>query len=379
MSTVNEIIAVPTVEEVFSHLLDLLKGLEFPVESWATGSVPRHLVQMEALYLQDLHQLVANVAAGGFLRTATGDWLTLLADNFFNVQRYPATYTEGIVVISVPSTVSSPVTIRAGEFWVGTGNQSYRYVAIDDVLRTRLPVTIQPSHYSAITVKAESTGSDYNTVNYGITEVLTPGGTGSVVTNPVYGSTSTWTTVPGQDEESDALLQLRCLDQWSTLGSGSNDAAYRYHVRKASSLVEKINVISNRADGSVTIYVATTTGTLPIADLAAIGTEVETYAPLTVKTSVYNVIMHEIIIYAIVYYKPGYNPTLVEATVKVSLGKYCSELKIGGTVYMSAIIATIMDTDGVQWVNVVVPSDNYTLASSNMAFFSIQLILVAGN
>lgn len=84
----------------------------------------------------------------------------------------------------------------------------------------------------------------------------------------VYSCDSSSTLQTGEDPETDPELRQRCRDQWSIIGSGSDDAAYRAIVKaSAPTEIRRVDVQPNGATGDVTITVAGE-GPEPISDLA---------------------------------------------------------------------------------------------------------------
>lgn len=124
--TISELIVPVTSAEELTRLLALLAAAGFPVTDWQDGGVERTLVEVEAAELADLGLAVANIAKGGILSEATGDWLTLRALNVYALTRYLATKTTGSIVLTCAAT-AGPYTIAAGDLWFeGAGGNRYK-------------------------------------------------------------------------------------------------------------------------------------------------------------------------------------------------------------------------------------------------------------
>jgi len=273
-TTFAELLAVKTAAQWRDVMLARLGAAGFPVANWASGSVPRTVVELFASGLADLQAAVALVAAGGLLDSSTGGWLTLLARGVFVVERKLSTFAEGR--ISVANGGASPRTVDAGSFYAGVEGagsvDAVRFVATESV-------TINPGQTVSVAVKAESPGARFNVG--AVTFVFTPQ-PGLTVSSPALGATGTWLTRAGADEESDEALRQRCRDKWSTLGRGATEAAYRYWCTSAAAGITRVQVTAT-GDGTVTCYCGGPAGPASAPDVALATASLEAQHPLTDK------------------------------------------------------------------------------------------------
>lgn len=120
MPTLAQLIAAPTADEIKAKLLSSLQGAGFPITDWESGGVERTMVELEADSLTDL---VANgipeMVGGGFIEYATGDWLTFLAAQLYQLTRYPATFTFQRCRLTCEAG-AGPITVNAGDLWALT-------------------------------------------------------------------------------------------------------------------------------------------------------------------------------------------------------------------------------------------------------------------
>ena len=79
-----------TKESVRTVLLDLLAGLDFPVDSWQDESAGRSFVETQSHLLAVQSQSVAQIALMVHLQTATGGFLDALVASHFGLARNPA-------------------------------------------------------------------------------------------------------------------------------------------------------------------------------------------------------------------------------------------------------------------------------------------------
>lgn len=164
--SLDELLAPRTADQIKAMLLAALNAEGFQVSDWESGGVARTLIEMESSALDDLiGQLIPTITSGGFVLEATGDWLTLLAHELYELDRVAAVFAvQNITLTLFPGT--GPYTITAGQL-IALSASGKRYIntgtgTVTDVL----PLTIA--------FKAESPGSGYNDAASTITKLVTP-------------------------------------------------------------------------------------------------------------------------------------------------------------------------------------------------------------
>ena len=211
-----------------SFIVDTVYGFNlaiptFPVTSWATGSVPRTLIEIDADALSDVDSLIAAIAKSGFSRLASGPWKDLWAESMYQLSRGLSIGTKGYCTLT-DTGYGGPFTISPNQLWVATASGK-RYNNVTGGTLT-LGGTL------SLLFVAESPGASYN-VGIGAISVLVTSLPGVTVTNP-----SNWLTlsgaIQGVDAESDELLQSRMEGKWSTLGAGNTADAYDYWAKTAT-------------------------------------------------------------------------------------------------------------------------------------------------
>lgn len=106
-----------TIASIRAKLLAYLTVNGTPVTSWNDGDVERTLTEAEISALNDLVvSAIPSVVNGGFVDYATGDWLTLLAKQRFNLDRNLATFAQGTIRLS--NSNGSPVPLTADSVWI---------------------------------------------------------------------------------------------------------------------------------------------------------------------------------------------------------------------------------------------------------------------
>lgn len=276
MPSFNDLIKIPSKDDVLNTFVGLLRLAGFPVSSWHSGSVLRETVESESSYFNDLHTSVQKIGKAGLIKLAAeidDAWVDLVADNVFAEERKPAIYTQGKATLYDDGGIG-PLMIQPGTFWIANADKSLRFVNVDEA-----PVMVPLGGSAVLTFQAESPGTNWNVGNEALTEILTPQPGLRVVNGAL--DTGTWITQQGANTESNAALVQRCLDKWATLGSGANEAAYRYYATSSSSEITRVRVYSPGA-GSVRVVVAGDAGPVSAAALAKAASIIEAKRPLGV-------------------------------------------------------------------------------------------------
>jgi hypothetical protein len=174
----------------------------------------------------------------------------------------------------------------------------------------------------------------------------------------------------GTDEESDALLQQRCEDKWSTLGYGSNDDWYRYYCRATPTY--GVNVTRVKVDtsavgtGAVTLTFAGPSGAVDVITLAAVDTYMQAIKPNCVTLTVQNATEVDIIPVGTAYVYADY-ADVAQSEMEDYLSDYLGEVEIGGVVYLSQVVDALQyDGDQVRNVALTSPTTDTTLGATSV-------------
>lgn len=171
-----------TTSQASSQLLTSLAGQDppLPTTSWQSGSTPQVLVASFSTTVADLYQARYDVTAGGYLGTASGDWLTLLASENYNKTRIEAVTAKGFVLFT--NAGGSPATVIANSTTVGAGTRTYRAL---------VGGSVPAGSTLYLPVEAVASGAAGNVANNAIT-VMTTAIAGVTCANPVP-----WLTISG--------------------------------------------------------------------------------------------------------------------------------------------------------------------------------------
>lgn len=249
--SLETLLAVATEEDVVADELAVLQATPTPfdVTSWAITSVPRVLLAAFARAAQKLYALIPKIAAGGYVKLAKGDWLTLLSSENFNEERDTATFAER--VIRVTDAGGAPVSFPAGALVMET---STKLLFTSKLNPDGSTPALAASSYVDVYFTAAAAGTAYNGAAGTWRQV-------TAIPGLTFADAPAGVTVPGTEDEPDESLANDDAAKWSTLGSGANDAAHIYNAKHAPGLdgdeVTRVKVRRHTPlPGQVTLIVA---------------------------------------------------------------------------------------------------------------------------
>jgi phage-related baseplate assembly protein len=199
---------------------------------------------------------------------------------------------------------------------------------------------------------------------------------GNFVAGDSYAFSTSWISQSGTDQEPDSSLQSRCLARWPSLGVAPNADVYDLWARTAAPQVTRTRVspgatIPGRAD----LYLATASGPADAATVAAVDAYIEPRIPLTSTVSVASAIPIGVMVEATLYIQNGYQQAaLAQATD--NLMAYVNGAPIGGTIYLSDLIAALQEPEGIRNVVLASPAADIVLNSTQVATLAQNLSVV---
>jgi uncharacterized phage protein gp47/JayE len=332
-----------------------------PVSSWDAFAVPRVLIEIFAVGFSILKNLILKIAAGGLNSLARGKWLTLLADETYDNQRFQGVPTRGIAKVTDAAGVG-PRTLAAGVFLVKTAS-GLRYRAVNTVTLpkngTEVPVLMQ----------AESPGSQYNV-----------GGSALVVLGtPLPGVTATndtdWITVSGTDDETDPQLATRNSQKWSSLAPAFTDDGYSYYAKQAApGAVARTHArVSPSVAGQVDLFLASANGGVASPAVDAVQAALDQIEPLTCTVNVQSATPHVFAITGVAYYFSSHAGT-VASDVEAALAAFFATVDIGGVMYLSQLIDALQEVPGMRNVDLTGLVDTQ-LGDTEVATYTNSLTL----
>ena len=352
MPTLAELLQPRTQQQELSQLLTYLQARGLTVTDYNSGGVARTLLEVSADGLADLSQLAVTLAQSGYLEYAETDWLELLTDSQWDVQRNQATNAVGTVTLSCAAGFG-PVTVVANTLLVGTSNG----------LRYNVTGAGQIPDGGSITlaIRAEGTGAAYNVAAGTITILHTPI-LGVTCTNP-----SNWLATAGVDTETDAALRQRARLRWAELGYGATADAYRYWALTARPEVTRVLVLDNlpRGQGTVDVVIYGTGG-LGAGVVSDVDAYIQLRKPLTADVDVYQATMVNVTVTATIYVTNGFLDA-AQTAVAAEINTLQTEAEIGGYLYKSRVLEALFVRPYVVNVDMTAPSADVDLGTVEVA------------
>lgn len=267
--SVDDLFTPPTEAQVLETFLSELETLGLPSRSWRVGGVARTILRVVAKTYAGFASIMAEAIRAGFLETARGKWLTLLALNVFNVTRREATFATGDLQLT-----------NTGGGIYSYGADEARFLKLGATADTRTYTNVEAFTLGAgdvltIAIRAVEVGADSSAPPGTITGLETVM-FGVEVTNPE--------AVVGSDEEGDPELRQRCRDKLGAISVRGPRGAYAYAVSSAvrddGSPVDinRSSISPSSSTGVVTIYCASPAGAPEETDLEYVRASVEAIA-----------------------------------------------------------------------------------------------------
>lgn len=376
--TLAELRRLKSAAEWRQRILGDLAGAGFPVTSWLAGSVVRTLIEVYSAALVDIQRATVAIANAGVLSDVSNDWLTVIARNFYNIERLPATFVEGVVTVTAGVGVG-PYTLE--EFIVGIQGDGDA-----DAVRYRATETktLNPGQTIRLAVKAESPGARYNRANGAINFAFTPL-PGVTVSNPP-GSNGTWQTRTGNEEEPDSRLRARCVARWATLSASWTDAAVIFHTLSATNLdstpagASRARIVYGSGQGDYRVVISSDSGPVSSDIVAAVQSYLDARKPITDRPAVESAVAANVAVAGTVKVKVGQNTSSNRAKVSAALATLQASQGIGEMLDLGAIYATIRGAlpGVVVDVDITTPSGDVVIAANEVVALDVSNITGSG-
>jgi hypothetical protein len=338
--TMADILGQPTISVLRSDLLARLNVAGFPITDQFSGAVMRTLWELEAITMLDLFgldgsaQKIANGAVPSSSNGAMGDWLTLLARMWFEVDRIPGTFCEQTVTLACAAGFG-PYTLVAGR-GTCTNAAGQRFTIMSGG-------TISGGGGLSIQVKAEQAAAGRGLCN-AIPSPNLPGVTvqGSVIYNPGTG------LLYGSETESDAALLVRVLARWASLDAIDTDDRIAKWAKAASTEVTRVRVdVDTVNPGGTLVTVAGSSGAVSGGALTTVQAYIRDRMPITDYETVGNATTLNIVASAGTVTVQASSLLAVQAAVEIAWLAVLSVTQIGGLVVLEKLEQILMDQPGV--------------------------------
>jgi hypothetical protein len=272
-SSIDDLFKALTEEEVLDTFLSILETAKLPARSWRKGGAYRTILRAVARTYSSFTDVIALFIRSGFLETAEGIWLTMLARYVYDVERPEATFATGDMLLDNSE--------GGGEFDFGPDEVRFINSTTKKTYTNIEAFTLTAGEVKTIPIRATEVGAASSAAPGAIDDLETTM-LGVVVSNPE--------AVAGNDELGDPELRQLCKDKLSTLSGKGPRGAYRYASLTALRLdgtpvnINRVAVVPDPNTGIVTTYCAAPSGTPVTIDVDAAAANIEKLArPDTVK------------------------------------------------------------------------------------------------
>lgn len=251
-----------TKAEIYDFALGIAEALGLPVTTWHPGDPTRSLYHVEAEFLAAKETLALGYIESGFLDSAKGVWLRVIAEQFFGVTVPEATRATTTVTLSNSGgglyTATEHLAIGTVTFKNSTTGKTYRNTSTGTLASG-------PGTTLDLTVEADEPGSD-SSASAGEIDELVTGLLGVTVTNA--------TAAIGTDDPTDATVRQLCRDARGALSPNGPKEAYRHvalnSAKTGTTAITDARVYSDSDACEVTVYLRSASGAVLEADRALV-------------------------------------------------------------------------------------------------------------
>lgn len=325
-------------DTVFNEWMTALQTAGVPSDTWRVGGPMRTLTRIIAASLVAMWTVTIAMISGGFLETASGNWLSFLAYYVYGVVRVAATQAQGTITL---------VNAGGGVFDANPGALilSFTFSGV-----TKTYTNVNTIHLGAgvtlpgVQIIAQESGSASTVASGTVLSFGTPW--------PQVTATTT-SDIVGLDAQSDDDLKAMCMARLGALSLLGPRDAYAYAIRSANDNGVPVNI--NRrsitrasSTGTVGVVVASPSGAPSPGDLTAIEANIEKIArpdTVTVNTSGATVIASAQTITVWAVQTAGLDAPSLTTMVQDAVTALVSQYPIGGLTKPPSIAGFLYATD----------------------------------
>lgn len=268
MIPISALLQAVTATQARALFVQALVNLGVPANLWKQGGVASTILTVVATTYANFSSTVVAALSAGFLPTASGAWLVLLAYYVYGITAIVATSASGSLTLVNPG---------GGIYTFATGTAFFGNAATLAQYTNAAPFTLGAATTTAtvlsIPIQCTTLGSQGNADPGDITVMLTPMG-------PV--TCSNPSALAGQDQEPDDALRTRCTNALAARSVRGPRNAYKWAITSAVNATTGQNVNINRVslptpagNGTLNVYCASPSGPPSAGDLAAAQASVE--------------------------------------------------------------------------------------------------------
>jgi hypothetical protein len=268
MISVQQLLVPVTATQARSNAVTALVAMGIRADLWRVGgSMSTMLTVITAAYA-NFTVLFAQAIASGFLTTASGGWLSLLAFYVYGVTRPVATFATGALTLTNTGGGVFNYPVGAATFLDSTSGQTYTNQSV---------IALGALSAQTINIQCTVSGSIGNAPPGEIDTLQT------AMQNVTCGNAA---AIAGSDALSDPGLVALCLAKLGALSVRGPRNAYAFAITVALNAVTGAPVNINRQSisrsshtGTVTIVVASPSGSPDPNDVAGVVTSIESGVP----------------------------------------------------------------------------------------------------
>jgi len=276
--SIQTLFTVDTAERILSTGLEILQAVGVNTTSWQVDDPVRALFKFGARVLATRDLESQTFIKAGFLSSSSGSWKTLVAKEFFGVER-----TEAVAATSTVTLANGGggyYEKEAGSFVVKSATSGITYHSTEDLVLASGPGTT-----TTVAVEADAEGTAGNAATNEID---------TLVTGLLEVTITASTQAIGVDEQSEGSLDAECLDSLGALSPNGPPDAYNYVVKQekytGTTEITRAQTVANSSDGTVTVYVGGVAGAVTAPAVTAAQDAVEAWAtPGCITPTVVNV------------------------------------------------------------------------------------------
>jgi hypothetical protein len=196
LMTIQQLLSPPTSDQIRAAWVTSLVGLGIPADKWRKGGVFSTILTVLAMTYAAFAGLVVAFVSAGFLNSAKGGWLDLLAFYVYGVLRIQGAASSGNVLLT---------NSGGGIYVIPTGGLTVQNAVTKQNFVNTAPFTLGagPSTLS-VPVSCQAIGS-IGSSNPGDINTMVTSLTGVTVSNP--------SALVGNDAQSDPDLRTACTNK----------------------------------------------------------------------------------------------------------------------------------------------------------------------
>lgn len=324
-----------TADEAKSTLYAVCTALGLPTTGWLSGAVIRTLIAVVAVVVAGISRVIVQITKGRYRTLAEGDWLTLLAQDEYGIERIGAEYATGTVRLT--KTGGAVYELEPGDVIL-----KHKTLDVSYTNRDHISLVGNTTVDAAFAAREPGSGSNANV------------GDITIMTTTLLGVTASNTTIfRGQDKESDIDLRARCASVFASLSPAGPADAYSYAAKrsKINSVLIGIDRVLVRltAPGYVNVFMAKSSGELDATELAQAAIDIQAITPLGI-TSVADtaIAMPTIVRYTAYAYPSNQSAAEIKQKIDTALRLWIQSRPIGGDkghLWADVIRSVILNSD----------------------------------